>query len=102
MYQRLGQTAITRISTNVWYDTTYTNPVPDENENNGSGRGKRHGDEDAHRCAQERCLVPVVNLLVISASNHSFKWNYVISEESLKESHTLNAAQLKLDLQSPL
>ena len=102
MYQRLGQTAITEISTNVQYDTTYTNPVPDENENNGSGRGERHGDEDAHRCAQERCLVPVVNLLVISSSNHSRKWNYVISEESLKESHTLDAAQLKLDLQSPL
>ena len=89
MYQRLGQTAITGISTNVQYDTTYTNPVPDENENNGSSSGKRHGDENAHRCAQERCLVPVVNLLVISSSNHSCKWNYVISEESLKEWHTL-------------
>ena len=89
MYQRLGQTAITGISTNVQYDTTYTNPVPDENENNSSGSSKRHGDEDAHRCAQERRLVPVVNLLVISASNHSCKWNYVISKESLKESQTL-------------
>ena len=78
-----------RDSTNVWYDTTYTNPVPDENENNGSGRGKRHGDEDAHRCAQERRLVPVVNLLVISASNHSCKWDSVLLVESLKEWHTL-------------
>ena len=58
-----------RDSTNVWYDTTYTNPVPDENENNGSSSGKRHGDEDAHRCAQERRLVPVVNLLVITVSH---------------------------------
>ena len=89
MYQRLGQTAITGISTNVQYDRTYTNPVPDENENHGSSSSKRHGDEDAHRCAQERRLVPVVNLLVISASNHSCKWDSVISVESPKEWHTL-------------
>ena len=83
MYQRLGQTAITEISAKLQYNTTYTNPVPDENENNGSGRGKRHGDEDAHRCAQERRLVPVVNLLVISASNHSCKWDSVLLVEPL-------------------